>query len=222
MKAGGGVVYAQEGVYLDKLRQAQSMAGFTYPDPQAILAQMQADRNRQTDPNGSIGAPGNVDPITQRVIDRKNWENTPQDIPYWFGTGKENKYDMQSRAIQTSLEESDSRPKWLKDAGTAGQMFENIAGAWAGTGGGRGASTNNSGVYRVGQGFGGNKPQVRPSTPGLRKQLPDSRTYIPTNTPGKLSSQDSPKKPSGLLSAILAAGLKTTSPTRADQKVHSN
>jgi hypothetical protein len=233
----GGVVYAQEG--FDPYDPSKQRMPTLFDLPPAF-SQTQKPYKPDVKPKpglagASIGAPEKVSATTQRAIDQKVWENTPQDIPYWFGTRKEHKYEMRSRAIQTSFDESDSRPDWLKNAAMAGQMFENIAQVWAGTGGG-GAPTNNGGVYRAGQGFRGNKPQIRPSTLGLRPQLPESRQYIPTKQPSpadlayrewqesqivagqKPLSQDSPKKPSGLLSAILGIGLRTAPPTRSDQK----
>jgi TP901 family phage tail tape measure protein len=234
MKARGGIVYAQDGLDPSKQRMP------TLFDLPRAFSRSQTQKPYEPDvkpksglAGASIGAPKPVSAIAQRDIDRKVWENTPQDKPYWFGTKKEDKYEMRSRAIETSLDEG--KPEWYKNAGTAWQMVENL-GSGLIAGGGRGASTNNGGIYRVGQGFGENKPQTRPSTPRPRTQLPESRPYIPTRQPSltdrayrewqesqsvvagqKPLSQDS-RKPSGLLSAILDAGLKTTSPTRSDQK----
>jgi len=128
----GGVVYAQDGFDPSKQRMPTL---FDLPqDFRKPHKPYKPDVKPKPGLAGaSIGAPEKVSATTQRAIDSKVWEQTPQDIPYWFGTRKESETERQQRVIEYGLNEN--LPEWYKNAGMAWQMVENIAQGWAGTGG---------------------------------------------------------------------------------------
>jgi len=119
----GGVVYAHDG--FDPSKQKMP----TLFDLPQDFRQTQKPYKPDVKPKpglagASIGAPGTVSPTQQQAIDKKVREQTPQDIPYWFGTRKESQTERQHRVIQSSLDEG--TPEWYKNAGIAWQMVEDL------------------------------------------------------------------------------------------------
>ena len=209
----GGVVYAQDGLDPSKQRMPTLLdlpQDFRKP-PEPYKPDVKTKPGLA---GASIGADSRS--VAERTAAEQaySFQNEAQNIPTIFGSRKETRNERGLR-LADSLH-PDMTPGLTSDfypnlAAGMGVLRDAGSGLMAG-GGGRGAPTNNSGVYRAGQGFGGNKPQVRPSTQGLRTKLPEPRPYIPSATeqaavfrqrrPGIQAPSLSDKPKGGLLGGI--------------------